>query len=856
MLLTSKLSDEGGKYRMKAFLSHSSKDKEFVRAVATLLQRQYCIFDERSFDSGIEFKKSIEDGLDESSSFVLFASKNSLASIWVEFELEEAWYQRLRHKLSASIVYLIDSSIEITSLPEWLRRASVRRFNSPQLISRDIRYHLDNLLIERQRPYFTGRSSDINLLEEVLTPLGELKPPRSFLISGLPGIGRRALVKHVIPSLLQFRKFSEIRIGEGDSINDICVNIADITEPYNTAKGLASIVNEIKSISEEAALKRISRNLLSLIKSGELPIIVDDGGFMNEEGYLQEEIKKLIITIQQTNELYVSFISWRKPNIDLPIPFPLIQLRPLGEIETKRLLKLLADHKNVNLLPEQIDELAEYIAGYPPAAYFVIQQSKDYGIELVLRDKPSLIHFTSTIFLRHLSKIGLSDYEKTLLKILASYSPLPINILTNLLEIDPNTLDKMLIRLIDLSLVIATDCGHYRIADPVKEASIQSFGPLLLSEHYKFAKCVSSYLKNAEFEGPQLQLARLLFTAAHISRDNTLAIESIYLVNDLIKLTENLYHQRRYQEVIQTGRLALKERPQSLTARRYLIRGLIQEEQWGVAERQIQELRKYAPTREVFFHQGFLERHRGDIPKAITNYKSAKDLGWRGLAINRELAYCHFRLGEYDPAAEYIKEALKSPVTNRFIVDLNAQIAIRRHNKETAEAALNTLKVIDDPIYYYHRLSTYERAFGTPKAALEAAQTAVKEDNEPPFGVLAQLTNCQIETGHLPEARETLSQINSRFSRIKNDIRQGLKCKLEIACKSFSEALITSKNINDKGSFIYKKLRRDALEGELATSALSDETRKEYESEFAQLDKELVAIQVDEIISLMFDIEY
>ncbi|GAG89772.1 unnamed protein product, partial [marine sediment metagenome] len=233
------------------------------------------------------------------------------------------------------------------------------------------------------------------------------------------------------------------------------------------------------------------------------------GGFMNEEGYLQEEIQKLIITIQQTDELYVSFISWRRPNVNLTVPFPLIHLKPLGETETKRLLKLLAGHKSVNLLPEQIDELAEYIAGYPPAAYFVVQQSKDYGIELVLRDKPSLRRFTSAIFLRHLSKIGLSDDEKKLLKLLSFYSPLPLNIITNLLGIDPNTLDKMLIRLIDLALIIATDCGHYRIADPVKEAGMQSFGAILPSEHFKVAKCLSSYLKSTEVEGPQLQLTRL-----------------------------------------------------------------------------------------------------------------------------------------------------------------------------------------------------------------------------------------------------------------------------------------------------------------------------------------------------------
>jgi hypothetical protein len=49
---------------MKAFLSHSSLDKEFIREVANKLGRLNCIFDERSFSSGKEFKEEIEGIVD------------------------------------------------------------------------------------------------------------------------------------------------------------------------------------------------------------------------------------------------------------------------------------------------------------------------------------------------------------------------------------------------------------------------------------------------------------------------------------------------------------------------------------------------------------------------------------------------------------------------------------------------------------------------------------------------------------------------------------------------------------------------------------------------------------------------
>jgi CRISPR/Cas system endoribonuclease Cas6 (RAMP superfamily) len=137
---------------VKAFLSHSSKDKEFVKAVAQELGRQHCIFDEQVFQTGDEFKQSIERGLDSSSIFVLFASKNSLLSDWVDFELEEAWYKKLEKNLKKALVYIITDSIDIENFPIWLKRAKIQRGNVPKIVAREIRDHLDKIGEERKNP--------------------------------------------------------------------------------------------------------------------------------------------------------------------------------------------------------------------------------------------------------------------------------------------------------------------------------------------------------------------------------------------------------------------------------------------------------------------------------------------------------------------------------------------------------------------------------------------------------------------------------------------------------------------------------------------------------------------------------
>ncbi len=366
---------------MKAFLSHSSVDKEFVRAIAKELGRQFCIIDEHAFVTGIDLKESIARGLDESSVFVLFASQNSMKSLWVEFEAEEAWYKKLRNKLPISLVYIIDSSINVENLPEWLRRALVKRENSTRAIARGIRSHLDELMRERQHPHFVGRNDDIEQLEKTLTPFDGTIAPRVVFITGLPGIGRRSLIKRVAPSILNLKRFVEIRVSEGFTVNDLCVSIADHIEPYSTTEGLKQLVQEIRKLSDQDAIQRIIKNLQALVKAGDLPILFDDGGLLDSEGYVKELIQLIVNALAPDEDLYLFLVTFRRPQFVLEHILPSIHLQPLKKDETKRLIALLSNQAKLKVSQEQIAELSEYTVGYP--LRFILQFSKQRIMVLI-----------------------------------------------------------------------------------------------------------------------------------------------------------------------------------------------------------------------------------------------------------------------------------------------------------------------------------------------------------------------------------------------------------------------------------------------------------------------------------------
>lgn len=77
---------------MKIFISHSSKDKRFVRKLKNDLEENYIStwVDEDELEAGDSLLDKLEEGIEDSTHFVIILSPNSVESKWVIHELKDA----------------------------------------------------------------------------------------------------------------------------------------------------------------------------------------------------------------------------------------------------------------------------------------------------------------------------------------------------------------------------------------------------------------------------------------------------------------------------------------------------------------------------------------------------------------------------------------------------------------------------------------------------------------------------------------------------------------------------------------------------------------------------------------------
>ena len=75
-----------------------------------------------------------------------------------------------------------------------------------------------------------------------------------------------------------------------------------------------------------------------------------------------------------------------------------------------------------------------------------------------------------------------------------------------------------------------------------------------------------------------------------------------------------------------------------------------------------------------------------------------------------------------------------------------------------------------------------------------------------------------------------------------------MRCRLEIARNRYSVAISLSERITDKNTFFYKKIRYDALEGEIRVSGLRDDIRAAYEDELDMLEEDLEGVGPEQFI--------
>ncbi len=103
------------------FLSHSHKDKHFVRQLAVYLEKAdlSCWVDEAELDFGDSIIDRIGQGIYESDLIAAVISKNSVRSAWVQKELQLAMTREISGQKIRVLPIIIDSCTEL--IPYYLR---------------------------------------------------------------------------------------------------------------------------------------------------------------------------------------------------------------------------------------------------------------------------------------------------------------------------------------------------------------------------------------------------------------------------------------------------------------------------------------------------------------------------------------------------------------------------------------------------------------------------------------------------------------------------------------------------------------------------------------------------------------
>ena len=109
-------------FKYDVFLSHSSKDKDIVRAVAELLRADglRVWFDEWILKPGDSIMAKIEEGLEQSRALVIFMSANAFGSDWAQLEAGTFRFRDPLNKERRLIPLRLDEALIKGSLAQFL----------------------------------------------------------------------------------------------------------------------------------------------------------------------------------------------------------------------------------------------------------------------------------------------------------------------------------------------------------------------------------------------------------------------------------------------------------------------------------------------------------------------------------------------------------------------------------------------------------------------------------------------------------------------------------------------------------------------------------------------------------------
>lgn len=697
------------------FLSLEGGDEKYVANIQRFLPDGLAYFYPKSFETGENLIRAMEDRVGKTSMFVLFASQKSIASCWVRFEIDLARIAKIKNSNLKIIVIPTDPSVKFSDLPEWMSSYWVGHVgNGARDVARYIRRSLiAGLLSQIPGSQIFGRGA---LIDQSLSRISELvvrteKTPNAFVFAGNTGIGRRSLFRKMVPEAFP----ASPNLIYGPEI--ILPQFADLADVYRALRQEIEVDLPLDKFEEDARYFRsakidaqvdeVVRKMSHFSELGQAVTILTGNGIYEERGYLKPWMAPLLRKIAKDDKIKLIFITNRSIHEN--------EIRQFDNI-LQVIVPRLEDQHVKTLMVQSLSALGAKPT--PPAGEIILQIGGHPGIaksaaSLVARKGPTVLNADPRDFFQLQEDVlaeclnfnGLTEVQKDVLSVLSWVPQLAGETLHDLIcarrGFDKKAFGEEVNDLI-LTCLVDVIGANYAIAGPVRTLfrRLHGYGSATLMK--EFSAVIKEEWKNAKRTG-KLQgelLDAIVFMAALEGGTLPAEFKGLLLPSTLQEVVRDAYNRSHEDpsmlgQVVSWGTIA-RTLPMDETTREeilsYVVRALARQgdEENAEALLQLFDSRRY---RSRFYLRAFYSRvHHHDYRGAISLLLDAKDVRKYLKQVVGDLARCYQKLGMWSDLRDLVKDQAEHIGRNSVLLDVRIGMLIAESEFASAETEIRRLR--------------------------------------------------------------------------------------------------------------------------------------------------------------------
>jgi len=699
----------------KVFISHSSKQKEFVEKIVYEIGRDNCFVDIYDFHSSEKIASEIDRFIDGCDIFAIFLSRDAWTSSWVRYELAHV-RDYVDHNRIIFRPYIIDENFSISEITnmDWVKSYIIDIIPRPIIIARALAYDIRQLKF-REFPYlkfkdyfFFGREEDkASLIAKYYGRSGI----KALFVSGIPLIGRKRFAKEMMHLILQDNRkdFVSIEMRRDESIDVFLLKLNDIVGLYdaNVGLNLASDQTELK-IKKTSTIDLLNK----LFEYKQELLIIDDGCVVQHGGNVADWFKDIIISLRLESHIgiYVcSKIAIRRGEEDC-LPILAHRLSPVANQGIETLVRAYSKERSLPQDNVVIRMIVNCVQGSPRFVYDAIDCWKEYGA-MQLKEKMVEIeerkkNVISTILDDTLEEESKDKFQ--LLLLLSKFETMSYELLEALSSV--SGLSILVEELKSMSIIeeFGASKEYFRL-HPVILDYVRRIKKKLTPEneavlHNKAREILVNMNNNTIDLSQQLFAIREWIASGGKNRNE---MDGYLIPSIALKVIIEAYDMKKYSSVIDLSDRLLEHENRNYqhltrTVKYWLCCALCRQQN----ERLFLELPFFSGTAAYHFLLGFYYRIGGFFDKAESEYQKVLDRNNNYedtyIRAKEELVLVKIKMGQYGEALQLAEENYNHRPYNPYFIVSYFRCLVKSKNviRHKLVQLINEIKKVSDPNSY------------------------------------------------------------------------------------------------------------------------------------------------------------